>query len=168
MNDLQSYVASRHGMVSKLESTRAAYCSSGFSRRLVKCVLTFVSLPVVIVAAGPAHGDSEGDSSAAVDTSFVAALNAAGITYTNAGKAITAGQTVCDLVDQGKAGKELVATLQKHNESLTTERARRFMAIALHTYCPQNLARGMKNASPQEEKREQQEEEELASWPWPG
>lgn len=123
-------------------------CGRSFSRRLVKCVLTFVSLPVIIVAAGPAHGDPGGGSSVDVDTSFLAALNAAGITYSDPGKSITAGQTMCEFVDQGKSGKGLVATLQKHNENLTTERARQFIGIALQAYCPQNLASGMKGLPP--------------------
>ena len=148
------------GIVSTLESRRTVcgghgFSRRGFSRRLAKCVLTLVSLPLAIVAAGPAHGDPDGGLSVVdVDTTFLAALNTAGITYSDPGKSITAGQTMCDFVDQGKSGKTLVATLQKHNESLTTERARQFIAIALQAYCPQNLANGMKGLPPKEGKQE--------------
>jgi hypothetical protein len=135
MNNLQSYAGSRQ--VSKLESGQVLCCGHGFRRRLMKCVITIIGLPVIIVATGLAHGDPEGGASADVNMSFLAALNAAGITYSDPGKAITAGQTMCDFVDQGKSGKQLVATLQKHNESLTTERARQFIAIALRAYCPE-------------------------------
>ncbi|MBS9536253.1 DUF732 domain-containing protein [Mycobacterium sp. M1] len=121
-------------------------CGRGFIRNLGKRMLTLFILPISIVAVGPAHGNPDDGRSADVDASFLTALNEAGITYSDPGKSITAGRTMCDYVDQGKSGKALVATLQKHNEELTTERARLFIAIALHAYCPQNLANGMKGA----------------------
>lgn len=119
-------------------------CGRGFSRSVVKRMLALFILPAGIVAAGPAYGNPDDGRSADVDAAFLAALNEVGITYSDPGKSITAGRTMCDYVDQGKSGKALVATLQKHNEELTTERARLFIAIALHSYCPQNLANGMK------------------------
>ncbi|MEB3070431.1 DUF732 domain-containing protein [[Mycobacterium] vasticus] len=118
-------------------------CGHAVIRILMKYVLTLLVLPGIVVAAGPAHGDPDGGSSADPDAAFLAALNAAGITYSDPGKSITAGQTMCDFADQGKSGKALVATLQKHNEELTSERARLFIAIALHEYCPQHLANTM-------------------------
>lgn len=150
MNDLQSYVTAWRGTVSKLESWRALCCGRDFSRRVVTCALTLVGLPVVIVAAGPAHGDSADGRSATADTSFLAALDAAGITYTDGDKVIKAGQTMCDYVDMGRTGKALVAVLQQHNDSLTTERAKQFMAIALQVYCPDKLVQGMEDPPPEE------------------
>lgn len=139
MSNAQSCVGSRQGMVSKLVSRWVRCCFNDFRRRLMKCVLATVSIPAIVVATGSAHGDPEGGSSADVDASFLAALRAAGITYSDPGKAIKAGQTMCDFADQGKSGKPLIAILQKHNESLTTERAQQFIAIALRAYCPRNL-----------------------------
>lgn len=141
MNNLQNFFSSRKGMASKQQSGPVLCCGHGFRQRLMKCALATVGLSAIIVATGLAHADPLGGLDDA-DSSFLTALNAAGITYSDPGKAITAGQTMCDFVDQGKSGKQLVATLQKHNESLTTERAQQFMAIALRAYCP-DLQNGM-------------------------
>lgn len=134
-------------MVSKLEISRALHPGRSFRRRLTDCVLTIVSLSTVIVATAPAHGDPDNSASAAVDESFLGALNAANITYTNAGEAIRAGHTMCELVDNGKSDKQIISTLQKYNESLTAEHAAQFMAIAFQSYCPQNLEIVINNKS---------------------
>ncbi|MEB3062083.1 DUF732 domain-containing protein [[Mycobacterium] zoologicum] len=118
-----------------------------FARILLNCVLALLFVPGVIGAVAPANGSPDDDPSTAVDAAFLAALHAAGITYSDAGKSITAGQTMCDYADQGKSEKALVATLQKHNEELTSERARLFIAIALHAYCPQHLADTMQGVA---------------------
>ncbi|HEX7322987.1 MAG TPA: DUF732 domain-containing protein [Mycobacterium sp.] len=113
---------------------------------MMKCILATLSLSAIVVAAGPAYGDP-----ADIEPPFLIALNQAGITYADAGQAVTAGQTMCDLVDRGKHGKQLVAALQKHNDALTTEHARQFMAIALQVYCPQNLEAGMSDPAPKKD-----------------
>lgn len=100
-----------------------------------------------MVVAAPAQGDP-GAGSPAADESFLAALSAANMTYSDAGKAIKAGQTMCELVDNGKSGKQIISTLQKHNESLTTEHAVQFMAIAFQAYCPGSLEIGMNGPPP--------------------
>ena len=115
---------------------------------VLTCALTIAGALTVTVAAAPAHSDPDDSSSAAVDQSFLAALKAADIEYSDPGKAVKAGQTMCALVDSGKSGKTLIATLQKHNESLTTERAGQFVSIALQTYCPQNFRVGMNGPAP--------------------
>ena len=125
----------------------------------------------VVLGAWPTHAEPDQPSPAADDMSFLAALNAAGFGYSEAGKAISAGHMMCEYVDQDKRGKSLVAVLQKHNEDLTRERALEFMAIALQTYCPENLEKGMTEPPPKEEEREEEheketeEEEEPGVWP---
>lgn len=140
-----------------------------FRRHLMKCTLAVLTVPAVVVATGPAHSDPDDGSSQAVDLAFLTALNQAGVTYGDAGRTITAGHTMCSLVDNGKSGSELVTRLRKHNNNLTEEHARQFMAIALQTYCPQNLQKGMSEPGPEEQRREKEEEQvgEPDS-PWPG
>lgn len=153
------------GDLSAVMMGRAPRSASGLRRHLMACVLTIGALLTVTGTRAPAHGDPGGSSSAAGDGSFLAALDAADIDYDDPGKVIRAGQMMCTLVDHGKTGKALISILQKHNDSLTTERALQFMAISFQFYCPQNFAAGMTGPTPQEKKQERQEEEELTNPP---
>lgn len=104
--------------------------------RLILAALGLVACVTIGVAA-PAQADPATD---AVNATFLASLQAAGITYTEPDHAISAGKMVCRLIEMGKSGPEIVAILQARNPALTAERAGQFAAIAARSYCPRDLA----------------------------
>ncbi len=87
----------------------------------------------MIGTAVPAHADSSDDA-------FLATVKAAGLTYSDPDRAITAGKTVCKMVDQGKQLVDVVKTIQILNPGLQGDNAARFTAIAANVYCPQALS----------------------------
>jgi hypothetical protein len=90
------------------------------------------SLAAVIGMAVPAHADS-------ADDAFLATVRAAGITFPDPGRAITAGRWVCKMANQGDPLADIVKTVEARNPGLTTENAAKFAAIAANTYCPNAL-----------------------------
>ncbi len=95
--------------------------------------MILTGLAAVIGMAVPAHADS-------TDDAFLASVHAAGITYSDPDRAITAGRTVCKLADQGKQLADVVKTLQILNPGLRDDNAAKFTAIAANVYCPQALS----------------------------
>ncbi|MBW0018384.1 MAG: DUF732 domain-containing protein [Mycobacterium sp.] len=100
---------------------------------LVAAILT--SLVAVIGTAAPARADS-------ADDAFLASLQAAGISYPDPGRVITAGKSVCTMVSQGKQMVDVVSTIQTANPGLTADHAAKFTAIAANVYCPKALGAG--------------------------
>jgi hypothetical protein len=99
-----------------------------------RLLLTLTSLAAAIGMAVPASADSNDDA-------FIASLNAAGITYPEAGRAIAAGKWVCQEVGQGKPMVDVVNEVQAQNSRLRGDNAARFTAIAANVYCPSALSR---------------------------
>lgn len=95
--------------------------------------LLALSVLAVVGMAAPAYADS-------TDDAFLASLQAAGITYQGADRVITAGKSVCKMVDQGKQMADVVKTVQNLNPGLHGDNAARFTAIAATAYCPQALS----------------------------
>ncbi len=82
----------------------------------------------------PAHADS-------TDDEFIASLQAAGITYSDSGKAVDAGKWVCDtVVNHNMAMPDVVQIIESTNTSLTPEKANTFAAIAATSYCPDTVS----------------------------
>lgn len=109
----------------------------------MKPLLVVLCAAAVIGAAGAAHADPNPPGGSAADnTAFFAALQAAGITYGRSDLVIATAEAVCTSVSRGTSGPELVAALQERNPGLTTEHAGQFLAIALRSYCPQQLPPG--------------------------
>lgn len=77
----------------------------------MRVLLTLTSLAAMTCTAVPAYADSDDDA-------FLAALDAAGITYPDPGKVITAGRWVCQAVDQGTAMSDVVKSIQTRNPGL--------------------------------------------------
>ncbi|BBZ48482.1 hypothetical protein MHEI_01990 [Mycobacterium heidelbergense] len=100
--------------------------------------MTLISLAALLGMAVPARADSNDDA-------FLASLQAAGITYPDAGRVITAGKWVCQAVGQGTQMADVVKTIQAQNSGLHGDNAARFTAIAANVYCPTALsAHGVK------------------------
>jgi hypothetical protein len=91
----------------------------------------------MIGLAAPAYGDPAGD-----DASFLAALKDAGITYSNADKAVASGKTVCTEMDNGTTAPDVVKQLTDANPGFSVQNAERFVGIAASIYCPQHIAGG--------------------------
>ncbi|HEX5253893.1 MAG TPA: DUF732 domain-containing protein [Mycobacterium sp.] len=106
----------------------------------MKPLLTLCGLAVAIGLAGPVHADS-------TDDSFIASLRAAGITFSDPGKAVGAGRWVCDTVGQGTQMPDVVKTLLSKNSALSQDKANQFAAIAASTYCPSAITTSTPNPS---------------------
>jgi hypothetical protein len=107
-------------------------------------LLALLGAAAMIGLAAPAYGAPDGGSD---DAGFLATVRSAGITYTDEGRAVAFGKSVCGLIAAGKSGPELVQNLQRNNPGLTTDHATLFVGIAAKYYCPQQLAN--KPPSPQ-------------------
>ena len=99
----------------------------------MKLLLPLASFVTVIGMAAPAHADS-------TDDSFIAAVKAAGITFTDPDKAIGAGKWVCDTFKGGTHMADVVTTLQGKNPALNQDKANKFVAIAASAYCPDAIS----------------------------
>jgi hypothetical protein len=99
----------------------------------MKLLLTMASFVAVIGMAVPAHADS-------TDDSFIASLNAAGITYSDPDAVVGAGKWVCDKVSGGTDMSDVVKTLTSKNSSLNPDKATKFAAIAANAYCPDAIS----------------------------
>jgi hypothetical protein len=95
----------------------------------MKLLLTAAGFAAVIGMAVPAHADS-------TDDAFIASLNKAGISFSDPDKATGAGQWVCKTVKGGTGISDVVTTLQSKNSDLSEDKANKFAAIAVSTYCP--------------------------------
>lgn len=84
--------------------------------------------------AGPAHADPVD-----TDSAFLAALQAAGITYNRPDQAVITARLVCKFIAEGKPSPEVLEGLKERNPGLTTEHGTLFVGIAAHSYCPDQL-----------------------------
>jgi hypothetical protein len=108
-------------------------------RRLLVVLGIASSLGVAI----PAHADPTADAS------FLDAVKQADITFTDSNSAVTAGKTVCEFLDQGKAMADVVALVMQQNSAISNVSAAKFTAIAASAYCPQYLHRVSDNGGSQ-------------------
>lgn len=102
---------------------------------------------MLIGAAGIAHGDP--DIPVAPDptgAAFLDSLHAAGITYSRMDLVIATAEAVCKLVRSGQSGPQILANLRSSNPGLAPEQGGQFLAIAIRSYCPDQL--GPANPAP--------------------
>jgi hypothetical protein len=109
----------------------------------VKALAAPLGALLMLVAAGPAKADP-----ADVDTDFLAALQAAGITYNRPDQAIVTAKMVCKFIAQGKPSPEVLDGLKERNPGLTTEHGSMFVGIAAHSYCPDQLVQSRSGDTP--------------------
>jgi hypothetical protein len=101
-----------------------------------------LSVATMIAVAAPAHAHADGN-----DQSFLVALQQAGLTYQDPDRAVSAGKQVCDLVDGGMTGVDIVKNLEQYNPGFAGNGAAKFTAIAAEAYCPNALARVRQDAA---------------------
>ncbi|OBK84327.1 DUF732 domain-containing protein [Mycolicibacter sinensis] len=97
----------------------------------------FAALPAALMLIGlaaPAQADPATD-----DTDFLAALQAAGITYNRPDQAVVTARMVCKLITDGKPSTEVLEGLKERNPGLSTEHGTVFVGIAARSYCPDQL-----------------------------
>lgn len=99
----------------------------------MKVLLLVASVIAVLGAAIPARADADDDA-------FLAALTKAGISYKSPGRAVTAGQKVCDLASSGTSQLDIVRDIRDLNPGFTMASAAKFAQAAASVYCPDRLA----------------------------
>ena len=104
----------------------------------MRSLLALLGVAVVIGFAPPAYGNP--DEGGGDDAGFLAALQAAGITYGDPGQAIGSARAVCTCLDGGESGLELVHDVKVHNPGFNMEAASQFAMYAAQFYCPHHLA----------------------------
>jgi hypothetical protein len=103
----------------------------------MRLLFALISAAVAIGFAGFAHADPSGD-----DAGFLDGLNKAGITYQDRDRAVAAGKGVCQMLDDGKNGMEIVKQLRDANPGFTAHDAANFTMLAAAAYCPTQLGGG--------------------------
>jgi hypothetical protein len=93
-------------------------------------VLAVALLGLVAAAIPTAHAD-------AVDTNFLSALKAKGITFASSEAAIVAGHQVCDELDQGKATQDVANDVMQQS-SLDGYHAGFFVGVSVAAFCPRH------------------------------
>ncbi len=99
----------------------------------MRLLVTLSCFGAVIGLPAPAQADPN------ADTSFLAELNRAGISYGNPANAIATGRRACDLMNQGQPEDAVITSLTEQNPGFTTPSATQFTTIAASAYCPQLL-----------------------------
>ena len=82
--------------------------------------------------AAPAGADS-------TDDNFIDALNHAGVNFGEPGNAMAVGQSICPMLAK-PGGSVAAAVANVAHKGLSPQMARMFTAIAIQTYCPQEVA----------------------------
>jgi hypothetical protein len=101
-------------------------------------LLALLGVAAMIGLAAPAFADpSDGGD----DAGFLAALSKVGITYASPAQAITSGRAVCECLNNGESGLELVHDVKAHNPGFDMENASNFAMISAKFYCPQQLSK---------------------------
>ncbi len=101
----------------------------------MRSLVTALGVGCTLSLAIPAQADPN------VDASFIDALGKAGINFKDSKSAIDAGETACELMNQGKSQLDVVQLVMQQNSDINTVSAAKFTAIAASAYCPQHLKR---------------------------
>ncbi|OJZ74205.1 glycine cleavage system P protein [Mycobacterium paraffinicum] len=103
----------------------------------MRLLVALIGVWTVIGLAAPAYADP--DTGAVDQASFLASLRSAGITYKTPDAAVQFARAVCESMNSGEFGPQMVSELQAQNPGLTADHATSFLAIAAKYYCPQKL-----------------------------
>lgn len=96
-----------------------------------------------VILAGSAQADPPD-----TDGAFLAALQAAGISYSQGDQAVVTAKMVCRFIAEGKPSPEVLNGLKERNPGLTTEHGTVFVGIAARSYCPDQLVQAPAAATP--------------------
>ena len=104
----------------------------------MRMLVVLAGFAAVIVVAAPAEADP-GSSNSGPDTSFLAALDTAGITYHSRTAAVAVGKEACQLMDQGDPEPDVVKEVSASNPDFTPSAATNVTVIAASAYCRRHL-----------------------------
>ncbi|OBH82278.1 DUF732 domain-containing protein [Mycobacterium scrofulaceum] len=104
----------------------------------MRLLVTLIGVWAAIGLAVPAYGDP--DSGGIDEPGFLASLRSAGITYKTPDAADQFARAVCESMNSGEYGPQMVSELKAQNPGLTDDHATSFLAIAAKYYCPQKLS----------------------------
>lgn len=100
----------------------------------MKRLLLLAGIAATVGLAAPASADP------ASDAAFLTALTGAGLTHRGSDQvAISAGHSVCQLMDAGLSPMDTVVAVQTTNPGFSLERAGEFTAISVRNFCPQHM-----------------------------
>jgi Protein of unknown function (DUF732) len=102
-------------------------------------LLVLLGVSAMIGLAAPAFADP--DPEPADDAGFLAALQQDGITYSNPASAIASAHAVCECLNNGESGLELVHDVKSHNPGFTMDAASHFALVSAKYYCPSHLSK---------------------------
>ena len=98
-------------------------------------ILLLAGFAAMVGLAGPAHAEPVGS-----DAAFLTQLSGAGLSHRGSDQvAISAGHSVCQLMDAGLTPMDTVVAVQTTNPGFSLERAGEFAAISVRNFCPSHL-----------------------------
>jgi Protein of unknown function (DUF732) len=104
--------------------------------------LALLGVSAMIGLASPAYADpADPDPAPADDAGFLAALQQDGITYPSPASAIGTARAVCECLDHGESGLDLVEDVKSRNPGFTMDAASHFALLSAKYYCPHHLAK---------------------------
>ena len=96
----------------------------------MRTLVVLATLAAATGLAAPAHADPS------PDTSFLAGLDKAGITYHSGLEAVAAAKQVCDWINQGQRRSDVIVAVSKSNPGFAMSSAEQFTTLAERAYCP--------------------------------
>lgn len=97
-------------------------------------LLLLAGIGAMVALAAPAHAEPVGS-----DAAFLTELTGAGLSHRGSDQvAISAGHSVCQLMDAGLSPMDTVVAVQTTNPGFSLQRAAEFASIATRSYCPEH------------------------------
>ncbi len=104
-------------------------------------LLALLGVSATIGLAAPAYADPDPAPAPADDAGFLAALQQDDIAYPSPAQAITSARAVCECLNNGESGLELVHDVKSHNPGITMDEASQFALLSAKYYCPHHLSK---------------------------
>jgi hypothetical protein len=98
----------------------------------MRLLVVLASVATIVALPPCAHADPD------PDTSFLAELKNAGITYGSGADVVAIGRRACQLMDQGQAEPDVIKGMAQQNAGFTNAGATKFTQIAESVFCPQH------------------------------
>ncbi|MGA8250820.1 MAG: DUF732 domain-containing protein [Mycobacterium sp.] len=107
----------------------------------MRILLAVLGVSAMIGLAAPAYADPDPAPPPADDGGFLAALQQDGIAYPSPAQAIGSARAVCECLDNGETGLNLVEDVKTHNPGITMDEASHFALLSAKYYCPHHLSK---------------------------
>ena len=105
----------------------------------MRMLIALFGVSAMIGFAAPVHADPDPAPPPADDAGFLAALQQDGITYPSPASAIETAHAVCECLNNGESGLNLVEDVKTHNPAFTMDAASHFALLSAKYYCPHHL-----------------------------